>query len=61
MPVTLIAGERDEKFSALASAMADEIAHAEVAIVPGAAHAVHLEVPDRVAKIVANRRAPESG
>jgi 2-succinyl-6-hydroxy-2,4-cyclohexadiene-1-carboxylate synthase len=52
VPVSLIAGERDKRFSALASAMAEGIEQAEVVIVAGAGHAVHLEAPDRVAVIV---------
>jgi 2-succinyl-6-hydroxy-2,4-cyclohexadiene-1-carboxylate synthase len=46
MPVTLIAGERDTKFTALAEEMARLIPDAAVTIVPGAGHAVHLERPD---------------
>jgi len=49
MPVTLIAGERDQKFRALASAMARAIRGATVVVVPGAGHAVHLEAPAAVA------------
>jgi 2-succinyl-6-hydroxy-2,4-cyclohexadiene-1-carboxylate synthase len=49
MPVTLLAGERDDKFIALATEMAGCIPRATVTIVPGAGHAVHLERPDAVA------------
>ncbi len=49
IPVTLLAGERDAKFTALAHQMARHIPHATVEIVPGAGHAVHLERPDAVA------------
>lgn len=48
MPVTLIAGERDAKFSTLANEMAKRIPHATVTIVAGAGHAVHLEQPGAV-------------
>jgi 2-succinyl-6-hydroxy-2,4-cyclohexadiene-1-carboxylate synthase len=48
MPVTLLAGERDTKFTALAREMAARIPQASVTIVPGAGHAVHLERPDAV-------------
>jgi 2-succinyl-6-hydroxy-2,4-cyclohexadiene-1-carboxylate synthase len=51
-PTTLIAGERDRKFSALAHRMARGLPQAEVAIVPGAGHAVHLESADVVAGII---------
>jgi pimeloyl-ACP methyl ester carboxylesterase len=49
MPVTLIVGERDRKFSELAVEMAALIADSTVVSVPGAGHAVHLERPDAVA------------
>lgn len=50
MPVTLLAGARDTKFTALAREMARLIPCAEVQIVPDAGHAVHLERPDAVAQ-----------
>src|SRR6202034_4493030 len=50
--VTLIAGERDAKFSALAREMALALPAARVEIVPGAGHAVHLEVPAKVAELL---------
>ncbi|MGH2927177.1 MAG: 2-succinyl-6-hydroxy-2,4-cyclohexadiene-1-carboxylate synthase [Solirubrobacteraceae bacterium] len=50
MSVTLIAGERDAKFTALAREMTGCIRHATVTIVPGSGHAVHLERPDAVVK-----------
>jgi 2-succinyl-6-hydroxy-2,4-cyclohexadiene-1-carboxylate synthase len=48
MPVTLLAGERDTKFTAIAQEMARCIPQATVTIVSGAGHAVHLERPDAV-------------
>jgi 2-succinyl-6-hydroxy-2,4-cyclohexadiene-1-carboxylate synthase len=51
-PVTLIAGERDEKFRQIATRMAASIRGARVEIVPGAGHAVHLERPAAVAGIL---------
>ncbi len=53
MPVTLIVGERDRKFSAVAERMARELLRADLEIVPGAGHAVHLEAAERVAAIIA--------
>lgn len=44
-PVLLVAGERDERFVAHAERMAGLLPHAEVAVIPGAGHAAHLEDP----------------
>ena len=52
-PVTLIVGERDAKFVAIARRMAGSLPAAEVSIVPGAGHAVHLEAPGEVARVLA--------
>jgi 2-succinyl-6-hydroxy-2,4-cyclohexadiene-1-carboxylate synthase len=52
MPVTLVVGERDRKFTAIARRMAAEIREAEVEVVAGAGHAVHLEAPARVAELL---------
>ena len=54
MAVELVAGERDEKFSALAREMATRIGHARVTIIPGAGHAAHLEAPGEVAAVIAS-------
>jgi 2-succinyl-6-hydroxy-2,4-cyclohexadiene-1-carboxylate synthase len=55
MPVALVVGERDEKFRAIATQMASAIRDAEVVVVPGAGHAVHLEVPGAVAEVIDRR------
>jgi 2-succinyl-6-hydroxy-2,4-cyclohexadiene-1-carboxylate synthase len=52
MPVTLLAGERDAKFRAIAERMAQGIPHARLVVVPGAGHAAHLEAPDAVAEVL---------
>jgi 2-succinyl-6-hydroxy-2,4-cyclohexadiene-1-carboxylate synthase len=52
MPIVLIAGEGDGKFTAIARAMAAQIRDARVVIVPGAGHAVHLEDPAAVAAAI---------
>lgn len=49
-PTVLLVGERDEKFTAIASRMAERLPRAEVRIVRGAGHAVHLEAPEEVAR-----------
>lgn len=51
-PTTLVVGERDHKFRQIASAMAQQLPEAEVVIVPGSGHAVHLEAPAQVAAII---------
>jgi 2-succinyl-6-hydroxy-2,4-cyclohexadiene-1-carboxylate synthase len=45
MPVLVMAGERDAKFTAIAHAMAEHLPNATVRIMPGAGHAVPLEAP----------------
>jgi 2-succinyl-6-hydroxy-2,4-cyclohexadiene-1-carboxylate synthase len=50
LPVVVIAGERDEKFRAIGERMAAELPRAELIVVAGAGHAVHLEAPARVAE-----------
>lgn len=52
IPVLLIAGELDRKFSAIARSMAQALPHARLHIVPGAGHAVHLEQPEVFDRIV---------
>jgi len=49
IPVTLVAGERDEKFRTIAERMAAAIPDARLVVVPGAGHAAQLERPDAVA------------
>lgn len=46
VPTLVIAGERDEKYVRLGKQMARAMPRAELAIVPGAGHNVHLEEPD---------------
>jgi 2-succinyl-6-hydroxy-2,4-cyclohexadiene-1-carboxylate synthase len=53
IPVALVVGERDEKFRAIAEQMAAGLPAAEVIVVPGAGHAVHLEAPATVASVIA--------
>lgn len=52
MPVLLIAGELDAKFTAIARQMHERIPNSTLAIIPGAGHAVHLEQPARYAQIL---------
>jgi 2-succinyl-6-hydroxy-2,4-cyclohexadiene-1-carboxylate synthase len=48
-PVTLVVGERDAKFRAIAEQMRERLPTADLVIVPGAGHAVQLEAPEAVA------------
>ncbi len=53
MPVLIISGELDEKFTALGLRMAVAIGPtASRSVVPGAGHAPHLQRPDEVARLV---------
>ncbi|HWT24896.1 MAG TPA: alpha/beta fold hydrolase, partial [Solirubrobacteraceae bacterium] len=53
LPVSLVAGERDAKFRAIAERMAAALPAARVVVAPGAGHAVPLEAPDAVAAAIA--------
>jgi pimeloyl-ACP methyl ester carboxylesterase len=57
LPVILVVGEHDEKFRAIAAAMADELPQARIVVAADCGHAVHLEAPDLVAEVIAARRA----
>jgi 2-succinyl-6-hydroxy-2,4-cyclohexadiene-1-carboxylate synthase len=52
MPVLLVAGVLDRKFTSLAQEMAALLPKGELAIVRGAGHVVHAEQPERFAKLV---------
>jgi len=53
IPVTLIAGERDAKFRAIAERMAGLLPDARLHVVPGAGHAVQLQQPAALAELLA--------
>jgi 2-succinyl-6-hydroxy-2,4-cyclohexadiene-1-carboxylate synthase len=53
MPVTVLAGERDAKFVAIAERLVAAIPRPELVVVPGAGHAAHLEAPEFVARTLA--------
>lgn len=52
IPVLCVAGDRDEKFSALARWMAQRMGDAACRIFPDAGHSVHLEVPQPYARTI---------
>jgi 2-succinyl-6-hydroxy-2,4-cyclohexadiene-1-carboxylate synthase len=52
IPVTLVVGERDAKFRAIAQRMEPLLPLERVLAVPGAGHAAHLEAPEQVARAI---------
>jgi 2-succinyl-6-hydroxy-2,4-cyclohexadiene-1-carboxylate synthase len=52
IPVLLIAGELDTKFTAVARSMAQALPQSQLRIVPGTGHAVHLERPEEFDSLV---------
>ena len=52
IPVLLMAGELDTKFTTIARSMAGALPQAQLRIVPGAGHAVHLERPQEFVSLV---------
>ena len=52
VPVMLVVGERDSKFRAIAERMASRLPSAELTVIAGAGHAVHLEAPAAVAGLL---------
>jgi 2-succinyl-6-hydroxy-2,4-cyclohexadiene-1-carboxylate synthase len=60
-PVTLIAGERDDKFRAIATEMAAALPDSDVVVIPDTGHAVHLEAPERVATLIGSQEARRPG
>jgi 2-succinyl-6-hydroxy-2,4-cyclohexadiene-1-carboxylate synthase len=52
IPVTLVVGQRDAKFRAIAEQMAAAIADCRLEVVPGAGHAVQLERPETIAALL---------
>ena len=55
IPVTMVVGERDHKFRAIAEDMARAIHDAQVEVISNAGHAVHLERPEAVAATLADQ------
>ena len=52
MPATVVVGERDAKFRALGEQLVAGLPDAELVVVAGAGHAVHLEAPEAVARLL---------
>ena len=52
IPVLLIAGELDIKFTAIARHMAQALPQSQLRIIPGAGHTIHLERPEEFVSLV---------
>lgn len=52
VPTVFVVGAEDRKFTGIAAELAALMPTAEVAVIEGAGHAVHLEQPDEVAAVV---------
>ncbi len=52
MPMLLLAGDNDAKYTAIAGEMAAALPHARAVVVPGAGHAAHLEQPERCVSVI---------
>jgi 2-succinyl-6-hydroxy-2,4-cyclohexadiene-1-carboxylate synthase len=53
MPVTVVVGERDEKFLAIGRRLAAAVARGDLAVVPGAGHGIPREAPEALAELLA--------
>lgn len=51
-PVLVLAGQQDAKFARIATEMQAALPNAELDIIPGAGHAIHLEQPQRYLALV---------
>ena len=54
VPVTLVVGSLDEKYTTIARAMARHLSAARVHVIGGAGHALHLEQPEALADVLAS-------
>jgi 2-succinyl-6-hydroxy-2,4-cyclohexadiene-1-carboxylate synthase len=61
IPTLLVVGELDTKFRAIAESMSRLLPSAEIAIVPGAGHAVPSERPEALAAILESFLSPTKG
>ena len=57
MPVTLVVGERDEKFRATADRMSERLPVGDLVVLPETGHAVHLEAPAQTGAIIGSGRS----
>jgi 2-succinyl-6-hydroxy-2,4-cyclohexadiene-1-carboxylate synthase len=53
-PVLVLVGERDAKFTELGHRLVDGLPDAELVVIPGAGHSVHLERPEATVRAIAS-------
>ena len=53
-PVLVLVGEHDTKFTELGRGLVDALPRAELVVVPGAGHSVHLERPEATVAAIAS-------
>ena len=61
IPVLILVGEHDAKFTALGRRLLDGLPEAELMVIPGAGHSVHLERPDATVEAIAAWSASGGG
>jgi 2-succinyl-6-hydroxy-2,4-cyclohexadiene-1-carboxylate synthase len=54
VPALILVGEHDAKFAELGRRLVDGLADADLVVIPGAGHSVHLEQPDATADAIAS-------
>jgi 2-succinyl-6-hydroxy-2,4-cyclohexadiene-1-carboxylate synthase len=52
LPVLLVSGANDPRFSSIASQMSSALPNAVLSLIPGAGHAAHLEQPGLTARVI---------
>ena len=58
-PVLLVVGDEDRKFREIAADLEERLPDARVRVVDGVGHAVHLEAPEVLARLVSDFLARE--
>lgn len=61
VPVLVLVGERDAKFTALGERLVAGLPHARLAVIPGAGHSVHLEQPTATVDAIVTWHADVGG
>jgi 2-succinyl-6-hydroxy-2,4-cyclohexadiene-1-carboxylate synthase len=53
MPATVLAGQRDARYVAIAERLVERLPDAELVVVPGAGHGLPREAPEAIAAAIA--------